>query len=71
MEQIRTEELDPQEEEESRRPEGDPYMQQSMRAWSPYITPKKAIWGYVIIGLVFIPLGIILGINSADVVELR
>lgn len=69
MEQIRTEELDPL--EESRRPPSTPFMQQSMTAWSPYITPMKAILGYVVIGLFFVPLGIFLGIDSEDVVELR
>lgn len=72
MEQIATEGVDGVSEElQSRRPKDDKYNQQTMQAWSPYVTPWKAISGYVIIGLFFIPLGIFLGIDSSDVVELR
>lgn len=72
MEQLATEGGDGvSEEPQSRRPKDSRYNQQTMPAWSPYVTPWKAVSSYVIIGLFFIPLGIFLGIDSSDVVEMR
>lgn len=57
--------------EVSRKPANRPFYQQTMRAYSPYLTPWKAVLGYGLIGLLFVPLGIFLGLESRDVTEMR
>lgn len=59
------------EEEESRRPKSRPVYQQTLTAWTPYLTPWKVFISYLLIGLLFIPLGVFLGVDSSDVVEYR
>lgn len=52
------------------KPENRPYYQQTLRSWSPLLTPWRAVGGYLLIGLIFVPLGAVLWEDS-DVVELR
>lgn len=52
------------------KPDGKPYYQQTMKSWSPLLTPKRAALGYLLIGLIFVPLGAVL-VNDTDVIELK
>lgn len=52
------------------KPQNRPYYQQTLRSWSPLLTPWRAVGGYLLIGLIFVPLGAVLWEDS-DVVELR
>lgn len=54
----------------SNKPKNRPYYQQTMRSWSPLLTPWRAVGGYLLIGLIFVPLGAIFWQDS-DVVELK
>lgn len=68
MEPIRT--IGP-DEEESRRPQNSPVYQQTLEAWSPYLTPWKVVICYIMIGLLFVPLGAYLAVDSDGVIEYR
>ena len=46
-----------------------PFKQQLLRAWQPILTPTHVIITFLIIGLVFLPVGITLLKQSSDVVE--
>lgn len=52
------------------RPDGKPYYQQTMKSWSPLLTPYRAALGYLLIGVIFVPLGAVLW-NDKDVVEFK
>ncbi|CBN74125.1 conserved unknown protein [Ectocarpus siliculosus] len=54
----------------SNKPANRPYYQQTLRSWSPLLTPWRAVGGYLLIGLIFVPLGAVLW-HDKDVVELR
>lgn len=54
----------------SNKPANRPYYQQTLRSWSPLLTPWRAMGGYLLIGLIFVPLGAVLW-HDSDVVELR
>jgi len=48
-----------------------PFKQQKLPAWQPILTPKSVIVSFLLIGLVFIPLGIGLVVSSDQVVEVQ
>lgn len=52
----------------SKRPRDTPFRQQRMRAWQPILTPKWAILTFFVVGLIFIPIGVVLLIASRSVV---
>ncbi|KDO22526.1 hypothetical protein SPRG_11708 [Saprolegnia parasitica CBS 223.65] len=56
-------------EEKSRRPEDTPFKQQKLKAWQPILTPNWVIGTFFVVGLIFIPIGIILRVESDRVVE--
>ena len=66
MERIRAEMA-----EDENRPLNRPYYQQTMRAWSLLLTPWRAAAGYLLIGLIFVPLGAFLWGDSDSIVEMR
>lgn len=67
MERIPTELVEP---ELSNKPKNRPYYQQNLKSWHPLLTPWRAVGGYLLIGLIFVPLGAVLW-NDSDVVELK
>jgi len=58
-----------QEEQKSKKPADTPFKQQRLPAWQPIITANTALPVFLIIGLVFIPIGIGLIITSERVLE--
>ncbi|TMW62526.1 hypothetical protein Poli38472_005144 [Pythium oligandrum] len=56
-------------EEKSRKPEDTPFKQQKLKAWQPILTPNWVIGTFAVVGLIFIPIGIILHTESENVVE--
>lgn len=66
MERIRAEMA-----EDENRPLNRPYYQQTMRSWSLLLTPWRAAGGYLLIGLIFVPLGAFLWGDSDSIVEMR
>ncbi|CAK4622758.1 hypothetical protein LEN26_020912 [Aphanomyces euteiches] len=56
-------------EEKSKRPDDTPFKQQKLKAWQPILTPNWVIGTFFVVGLIFIPIGIILRIESDNVVE--
>lgn len=66
MERIRAEMA-----EGENRPLNRPYYQQTMRAWSLLLTPWRAAGGYLLIGLIFVPLGAFLWGDADSIVEMR
>ena len=56
-------------EEKSRKPEDTPFKQQKLKAWQPILTPNWVIGTFAFVGLIFIPIGIVLHIESSNVVE--
>lgn len=56
-------------EEKSRKPEDTPFKQQKLKAWQPILTPNWVIGTFAVVGLIFIPIGIILNTESENVVE--
>uniref|UniRef100_K3WM57 ALA-interacting subunit n=1 Tax=Globisporangium ultimum (strain ATCC 200006 / CBS 805.95 / DAOM BR144) TaxID=431595 RepID=K3WM57_GLOUD len=56
-------------EEKSRKPEDTPFKQQKLKAWQPILTPNWVIGSFALVGLIFIPIGIILHTESENVVE--
>lgn len=53
----------------SRRPANTAFKQQRLKAWQPILTPKPVILSFLIIGIVFIPIGIGIVSSSEQVVE--
>ncbi|KAF0754985.1 hypothetical protein AaE_005119, partial [Aphanomyces astaci] len=53
--------------EKSRRPEDTPFKQQKLKAWQPILTPNWVIGTFFVVGLIFIPIGIILRLESDNV----
>lgn len=51
--------------EKSRRPEDTPFKQQRMAAWQPILTPYKVIAIFIVIGVIFVPVGVDL-LNQSD-----
>jgi len=54
---------------QSKRPANTAFKQQRLKAWQPILTPKPVILSFLIIGIVFIPIGIGIVISSNQVVE--
>ncbi|KAF0699385.1 Aste57867_10046 [Aphanomyces stellatus] len=55
--------------EKTRRPEDTPFKQQKLKAWQPILTPNWVIGTFFVVGLIFIPIGVVLRIESDNVVE--
>ncbi|KAH7484774.1 hypothetical protein KRP22_005938 [Phytophthora ramorum] len=55
--------------EKSRKPEDTPFKQQKLKAWQPILTPNWVIGTFAVVGLIFIPIGIVLHTESDNVVE--
>jgi len=55
---------------QTRKPANTAFKQQRLRAWQPILTPKPVILSFLIIGIVFIPLGIGIVISSNEVVQI-
>lgn len=53
----------------SKKPANTAFKQQRLKAWQPILTPKPVILSFLIIGIVFIPIGIGIVISSNDVIE--
>lgn len=56
-------------EEKSRRPDDTPFKQQRMASWQPILTPIKVIIIFLVIGIVFIPVGTSLLASSKEIYE--
>jgi hypothetical protein len=52
---------------ESKKPENTAFKQQRLKSWQPLLTPKSVIPSFFIIGLLFVPLGIVLHLASDKV----
>jgi len=57
--------------EKSKKPKDTPFRQQNLKAWRPILTPNLVILLFVIVGTVFIPIGIAVMMASNDVVEVE
>lgn len=66
MERIRSEVA-----QDENRPMNRPYYQQTLRAWSLLLTPWRAVGGYLLIGLIFVPLGAFLWSDADSIVDMR
>jgi len=53
----------------SRRPANTAFKQQQLKAWQPILTPKPVIITFLVLGVLFIPVGVILLVSSQQVVE--
>lgn len=56
-------------ETKSRRPLDTPFRQQTLKAWRPILTPTAVIITFAIVGIVFIPIGIMILSESESVKE--
>lgn len=61
---------DHEEKEASKRPEDSDFKQQRLPAWQPLLTPKWVILTFLVVGVVFIPIGTLIVTASNDVVEI-
>lgn len=52
-----------------KRPENTAFKQQRLKSWQPLLIPKSVIPFFFILGLLFVPLGMVLKIASDNVVE--
>jgi len=57
--------------EKSKKPKDTPFRQQNLKAWRPILTPNLVILLFVIVGTIFIPIGIAVMMASNDVVEVE
>lgn len=46
------------------------FLQQRLRAWQPILTPRWVILSFILVGVIFVPIGLILNNESDQVVEL-
>eukprot|EP01117_Protostelium_nocturnum_P017522 TRINITY_DN713_c0_g1_i1.p1 TRINITY_DN713_c0_g1~~TRINITY_DN713_c0_g1_i1.p1 ORF type:complete len:325 (+),score=97.26 TRINITY_DN713_c0_g1_i1:140-1114(+) len=53
----------------SKRPALTAFKQQQLRAWQPILTPLPVIITFLVIGIIFIPIGVVLLVASNSVVE--
>jgi len=53
----------------TKRPANTAFKQQRLKAWQPILTPKPVILSFLIVGIIFIPIGIGIVISSNEVVE--
>lgn len=49
---------------------GSPFKQQKLKAWQPILTPRAVIISFLVIGIIFIPVGIVLLVASDSVIFL-
>lgn len=54
---------------EASKPEDTDFRQQRLRAWQPLLTPKWVISSFLIVGIIFLPIGIAILVTSGDIVE--
>ena len=54
---------------QTRKPEDNAFQQQRLKAWQPLLTPKWVIGTFLLIALIFIPIGIIILNVSNSIVE--
>mmetsp|Transcript_31723 Transcript_31723/g.69377 ORF Transcript_31723/g.69377 Transcript_31723/m.69377 type:complete len:416 (+) Transcript_31723:217-1464(+) len=57
--------------EKSKRPANTAFKQQNLRAWRPILTPKAVIVTFFVVGVVFVPIGIVIYLTSQDIVEVE
>jgi hypothetical protein len=50
------------------KPSDSPFKQQRLKAWQPILTPKWVVGTFVLIGVVFVPIGIAL-LSTSDSVR--
>jgi len=55
----------------SKKPANTAFKQQRLKAWQPILTPRPVILSFLIIGLIFIPIGIGIVISSNEVIEVE
>lgn len=55
----------------SKRPENTAFKQQRLKSWQPLLTPKSVIPLFFVIGIIFVPIGIVLQMASNNVTEVR
>ncbi|KAF8562869.1 hypothetical protein P879_07225 [Paragonimus westermani] len=55
--------------EPTRRPKDSPFFQQKLPAWQPMFTAKKSAITFLVLGVIFLPLGAVLIVTSNSVVE--
>lgn len=48
-------------------PADTPFKQQKLKAWQPILTPNWVIGTFAIVGLIFIPIGVVLNTESDNV----
>jgi len=53
----------------SKRPAATAFKQQQLKAWQPILTPVPVIITFLVVGIVFIPIGVVLLLASNSVVE--
>jgi len=53
----------------SKRPANTAFKQQQLKAWQPILTPKPVISTFIILGTIFIPIGVVLLVASNNVIE--
>jgi len=53
----------------SKRPANTAFKQQRLKAWQPILTPKPVILSFLLVGIIFIPIGIGIVISSNEVTE--
>jgi len=53
----------------SRRPAATAFKQQQLKAWQPILTPFPVIVTFLVVGIVFIPIGVVLLVSSDEVQE--
>eukprot|EP00455_Lapot_gusevi_P051125 TRINITY_DN7556_c0_g1_i7.p1 TRINITY_DN7556_c0_g1~~TRINITY_DN7556_c0_g1_i7.p1 ORF type:complete len:345 (+),score=99.95 TRINITY_DN7556_c0_g1_i7:105-1139(+) len=54
---------------ESKRPQDTPFKQQRLKAWQPILTPRWVIGSFVVLTIIFIPIGVVVLSASRSVVE--
>ena len=57
------------EEQQTKKPDNTAFKQQRLPAWQPILTPKSVFPTFMIVALIFIPIGVVLLLASNDVVE--
>lgn len=53
----------------SNKPPNTPFRQQRLKAWQPLLTPRPVILTFIVVGIIFIPIGIGMVVSSNEVVE--
>lgn len=60
----------PERDSDKTKPEDTDFRQQRLRAWQPLLTPKWVIWTFLVVGIIFLPLGIGILVTSHNIVEM-